>query len=260
MANITGISWTDSTFNPWIGCQKVGPGCDHCYAEALMDTRWRRVQWGPGNPRQRTSAANWKQPLVWERHHAAFSQAHGHNRRVFCASLADVFDKEVPESWRIDLFTLIDATPHLTWLLLTKRVSNVIRMMSDVDSAGARRRGPRPNVWLGITVVNQAEVDRDVPKLLAVPARIRFLSIEPMLAPIRLTPWPDDPSRFWVICGGESGRGARAMADWWVLSLRNQCLMMDVPFFFKQWGGVTAAAGGCVLAEQEYKAWPHEKS
>ena len=132
MSENTKIEWADSTFNPWIGCTKVGPGCDHCYAEALMDKRWHKVQWGSGQQRARTSAANWKQPLLWEREHEAFALMHGRRRRVFCASLADVFDNEAPIQWRVDLFALIERTPHLDWLILTKRVGNVQRMMIDV--------------------------------------------------------------------------------------------------------------------------------
>lgn len=100
MAKKTGISWTDSTFNPWIGCTKVSPGCDHCYAGALMDTRWGQVRWGDGQERRRTSPSNWRQPLQWDREYETFASAHGgRRRRVFCASLADVFDPEVPDAW-----------------------------------------------------------------------------------------------------------------------------------------------------------------
>src|SRR5881394_1441244 len=120
MAEITGISWADSTFNPWIGCTKVGPGCDHCYAQVL-DSRYRwggATHWGVGKPRMRTSVSNWKKPLAWN----AKAAKSGKPWRVFCASLTDVFDNEVPEEWRADLWRLIGATPALTWLLLTKRI------------------------------------------------------------------------------------------------------------------------------------------
>lgn len=288
MAEKTGIAWTDSTFNPWIGCTKVGPGCDHCYAEALMDKRWHRVQWGPHGQRQRTSAANWRQPLLWEREHEAFALMHGRRRRVFCASLADVFDNAVPDAWRADLFNLIADTPHLDWLLLTKRIGNA-RAMLDAFCESDGHKGERwdgwPNVWLGATVVNQEEADRDIPKLLATPAAVRFLSIEPMLGPVDLTRWLsrcDHGSRpgpggiggvmcaechghghgcmrlHWVIAGGESGPSARPMHPDWARSLRDQCAAAGVPFFFKQMGGVTAAAGGCELDGVEAKAWPSE--
>lgn len=253
MAEKTGISWTDSTFNPWIGCTKVGPGCDHCYAEALMDTRWHKVQWGTGQQRQRTSAANWRQPLLWEREHEAFALAHERRRRVFCASLADVFDNEVPAEWRADLFALIGATPHLDWLILTKRIGNVRGM--------APAEGLPANVWLGATIVNQEEHDRDAHKLLAVDASVRFVSIEPMLGPIDMgymREWTVSNRRLvdWVIVGGESGHGARPIQLGWVESLRRQCELQGVAFFFKQWGGASATAGGCDLQGREVKEWP----
>ena len=250
MAETTGIAWTDSTWNPWIGCTKYGPGCDNCYAEALMDKRWRRVQWGKGKPRQKTSAANWQAPLRWEKHHEAFALAHGRRRRVFCASLADVFDNEAPRAWRRELFELIEATPHLDWLLLTKRIGNVPAMLKH---DGDREALPA-NVWLGATMVNQAEYDRDVPKLAAVGASVRFLSVEPMLGPIRggLALRGLD----WVIVGGESGAKARPIQREWIQSLRAECAAAGVAFFFKQWGGPSATAGGCCLDGSEAKEWP----
>jgi protein gp37 len=251
MAENTGIEWADHTFNPWIGCTKVGPGCDHCYAEARMDTRLHRVQWGAGQPRQRTKT--WGDPLRWNKQHEAFFAEHGRRQRVFCASLADVFDNEAPPAWRAELFALIACTPHLDWLLLTKRIGNVRAM---IEAPGMQKDGLPPNVWLGATVVNQIEADRDVPKLLAVPVRVRFLSIEPMLGPIDLTgEWltaklgaypfkmlpPEHRTKLvdlldWVIVGGESGPGARPMHPDWARSLRDQCEAAGVPFLFKQWG------------------------
>lgn len=259
------IEWTDHTFNPWIGCTKVGPGCDHCYAEAMMDRRMHKVQWGAGQPRVRTSAANWRQPLRWN----AQAAREGRRFRVFCASLADVFDNEVPAGWRADLFALIRSTPNLDWLLLTKRIGNAHTMMvmagayvmyvrpySDPEpSERWRIEQPLPNVWLGATVVNQEEADRDIPKLLATPAAMRFLSIEPMLGPIHVGPYLSRsnmpglrlmpgfvdplPGINWVICGGESGPKARPMHPDWARALRDQCVAAGVSFFFKQWGAWT---------------------
>lgn len=252
MAEKTGIAWTDSTFNPWIGCTKVGPGCDNCYAEALMDKRWHKVQWGSAQQRQRTSAANWKQPLLWEREHEAFALMHGRRRRVFCASLADVFDNEAPAAWRAELFALIGLTPHLDWLLLTKRIGNVPKML---EQPGIPKAGLPANVWLGATVVNHDEYIRDVHKLLAVDASVRFLSVEPMLGPI--SPTPTTLQRLdWVIVGGESGAKARPIQREWVDSLRAECAAAGVAFFFKQWGGASATAGGCSLDGAEAKEWP----
>src|SRR5579871_6812298 len=127
MGNETEISWTDSTFNPWIGCTNVSPGCDHCYAEA-MAKRYSWAKWGK-HPRRRTSQGNWRKPLQWNADANHFGRIHGRRRRVFCASLADVFDNQVPRAWRADLFALIRATPELDWQLLTKRPQNIIKML-----------------------------------------------------------------------------------------------------------------------------------
>jgi len=272
MSETTKIEWCDSTFNPWEGCQKVGPGCDHCYAE----TRNARfgggvaVNWGPGAPRRRTSEANWRKPLAWNAAHAEFFAEHGRRQRVFCASLADVFDNEVPEEWRIDLFDLIRRTPNLDWLLLTKRIGNARPMIATAAAAVEHddsfvcpwtTKAPWPNVWIGATITSQTEAERDIPKLLAVPAAKRFLSMEPLLGPVNLTdvPMPESghghhefspiitgsalkraqwhkPSIDWVIVGGESGPNARPMHPDWARSLRDQCQAAGVPFLFKQWG------------------------
>lgn len=251
MAENSNIEWCDHTFNPFIGCTKVSPGCDNCYAEHLMDKRMHKVVWGT-KERVRTSPANWRKPLQWNKAHAEFFAAHGRRQRVFCASLADVFDNAVDPSWRRDLFDLIELTPNLNWLLLTKRIGNVFEMVARARShdwlAG------RDNVWLGATIVNQAEAERDIPKLLEVPARVHFLSIEPMLGPIDLErpmpgpdlpqgggasicqPWMIQSGIDWVICGGESGHDARPMHPDWARYLRDQCAEAGVPFLFKQWG------------------------
>lgn len=187
MAENTKIEWTDHTFNPFIGCTKVSPGCDNCYAENLMDTRMGKVVWGPKGERVRTSPANWNKPLKWNANHAAFFAEHGRRQRVFCASLADVFDNAVDPQWREDLFKLIEATPNLDWLLLTKRIGNVSNMLPvPFDFAKLY-----PHVWIGATVVNQEEADRDIPKLLAVDAAVRFLSMEPLLGPVSIGKWLD---------------------------------------------------------------------
>ncbi|MBO4119888.1 phage Gp37/Gp68 family protein [Cupriavidus gilardii] len=244
MAENSSIEWTDHTFNPWEGCQKVGPGCDHCYAET-RNARFAggtAINWGPGAPRRRTSPSNWRKPLAWNDNAGAFMAEHGRRQRVFCASLADVFDNAVDPQWRADLFSLIQATPALDWLLLTKRIGNVRALLPEHVTGG----GLPTNVWLGATIVNQEEADRDIPKLLAVPARVRFLSMEPLLGPVTLDQRLVEPiegtsqhgRRFidWVIVGGESGPGARPMHPDWARSLRDQCAAAGVPFLFKQWG------------------------
>lgn len=284
MADNTKIEWADATFNPWIGCTRVSPACDHCYAAVSTPARTLGVEWGAGQPRRRTSPGNWKWPLRWNAEPFAGCNECGHRgiplkngamwhcaecghvnlsparRRVFCASLADVFDNEVDPQWRADLFALILATPNLDWLLLTKRIGNAHRMMSgdagatfgrDLEAEGL---WPIPNVWLGATICNQAEADRDIPKLLATPARVRFLSMEPLLGRVDLCEplgmwWNQTMGCFesigtrwnprnlsWVVAGGESGPGARPMHPDWARSLRDQCAAAGVPFLFKQWG------------------------
>jgi protein gp37 len=195
MSENSKIEWTDHTFNPWEGCQKVGPGCDHCYAET-RNARFgggQAVNWGPGAPRRRTSPATWAMPRRWNAQADAFMAQHGRRQRVFCASLADVFDNAVDPQWRADLFTLIHQTPNLDWLLLTKRISNVPAMAMAMV---AIIPGWLPdNVWLGATTTSQVEANRDIPKLLAVPARVRFLSIEPLLGPVNLERPRPGPAR-----------------------------------------------------------------
>jgi len=260
MSENSKIEWTDHTFNPWEGCQKVGPGCDHCYAET-RNARFAggtAVNWGPGAPRRRTSASNWELPKRWNAQAEAFMNQHGRRQRVFCASLADVFDNAVDPQWREDLFQLIAATPNLDWLLLTKRIGNVGNMLP-VPFDFAKHY---PNVWLGATITSQAEADRDIPKLLALDARVRFLSMEPLLGSVDLglqcENWTNDivmdpetgarecckacdytgikNNIDWVIVGGESGHGARPMHPDCARSLRDQCAVAGVPFLFKQWG------------------------
>lgn len=256
-----GILWCDFTFNPWVGCTAISPACQNCYAEHMMDKRMHVVNWGNGNPRKRTTDANWKQAIKWN----AEAERLGKRYRVFCASLSDVFDNEVDPSWRADLFSLIKATPNLDWLLLTKRIGNVQRMMYEVNGQIADARFP-DNVWIGATICNQEEAARDIPKLVLLNAKVRFLSIEPLLGAIdlrSLTYWYDDGDCIdlnalngnvsitsietgtsggtgncvdWVIVGGESGPNARPMHPDWASSIQDQCETYGVPFFFKQWG------------------------
>ena len=224
----TTIEWCDFSFNPWLGCTEVGPACDHCYARAMMADRLGRVSWGAGEDRIKTSAANWAQPLRWNR----AAEAGGGRPTVFCLSLGDIWDNEVDPMWRRDLFALIEKTPRLTWLLLSKRIGNAVKMCCPEAGNPCLPR----NAALGATMVTQDEWDRDAPKLEEATNRLgamfSFASVEPMLGPI--------DARLhmprWVICGGESGTHARPMHPEWARSLRDQCAEARVPFFFKQWG------------------------
>lgn len=218
------IEWTNHTFNPWIGCTKVSEACKLCYAERQEAVRWKRVEWGPGKPRRRTSENNWAQPRRWN----AEALEAGQRDRVFCASLADIFDAEVSASWRLDLFAVIRETEHLDWLLLTKRPESITDMLPKDWGAGW------PNVWLGTTAENQERADERLPLLRSVPAVVRFASCEPLLGSIDLS--HNANGLHWVIAGGETGTGARRMNPQWARHLRDQCVKHGIAFHFKQWG------------------------
>lgn len=225
------IEWTHHTFNPWWGCTKVSAGCDNCYAEKMSNRYNEANFWGHDAPRRFLSNANWDQPIVWNNEAVMFDE----RRRVFCASMGDVFEtREDLIRPRQRLLTLIGATPHLDWLLLTKRPHS-IKKLAPLDY-----RYPS-NVWLGTTVENQETADKRIKYLLEFrkPA-VRFLSCEPLLGPVDirryLEPGPNGVRIDWVICGGESEFGARPMHPEWAMSLQLQCQEAGVPFLFKQWG------------------------
>ena len=265
MGENTLIQWAHHTFNPWVGCQRVSPGCTNCYAEAL-DRRFGGVlvdgqkvlRWGPNAPRVKTSKSNWKQPLRWNK----AAEGAGERHRVFCASLADVFeDRGELLYWRQDLFELIRATPQLDWLLLTKRPQNLQRMVPWMVADTEHW----PNVWLGTTVENQQMADERVPLLMKARAQRRFLSCEPLLEQVTLPEmclcgcgmtlndafstsktllnrdqWEDLARASigvdWVIIGGESGPGARPFAIDWARDLVRQCRASGASPFVKQLG------------------------
>lgn len=294
----TEISWCDHTFNPWTGCAKVSPGCLNCYAEGWAK-RSGIVKWG--GPRRRTTASNWNEPRKWNRDAQAALAAHSDEcakdmsygqhvkpparPRVFCASLADWLDDEVPVEWLADLLELIAATPDLDWLLLTKRPQNFAARTQAVSQLSGRQASilamqwggwgnTPPNVWVGTTVEDQQRADERIPALLKIPARVRFLSCEPLLGPVNLTVIINnglgrdalrvddasmgDPERHvdWVICGGESGPGARPMHPDWARSLRDQCAAAGVAFHFKQWGGVNKKEAGRILDGETFDQFP----
>jgi len=239
MAEASAIEWTDGTWSPCEGCTKVGPGCDHCYAEGMNKWLRKGENWGPGAPRRIYSEEHWAKPIKWQRDATKFDTLHQRHRRVF-PSVCDPFDNEASDFLRQRFFGLIRLTPSIDWLLLTKRIGNAKSMLPKDWGDGY------PNVWLGATVVNQEEADRDIPKLMALSARVRFLSIEPMLGPINLHGMVVNeqarraigalPGIDWIIAGGESGREARPAHPDWFRSLRDQCKAAGVPFLFKQWG------------------------
>lgn len=302
------IQWTDHTFNPWIGCTKVSPGCAHCYAEGLDRNRFSKTlggaskaapvsHWGKGAPRHRTSLASWRQPLAWDNEQAKVVASCGGDMReeecrrprVFCASLADWLDEEVDIAWLADLLDLVRQTPHLDWLLLTKRPENwatriekamrYTMMEAPITDDKEREKdrhsrhalscwlqdwfvskNPPANVWVGTTVEDQARANERLPLLRKIPAKVRFLSCEPMLEAIDLAKACDWGSAFdgglpgihWVICGGESGPGARPFCTEWAWELLLQCRRAGVRFFTKQLGSLPITSNANALE------WPEE--
>lgn len=291
------IQWTTHTFNPWRGCTKVSAGCALCYAETQSKRNLKVLgEWGPNGTRVVASESKWREPLAWDR----AAKAAGERHRVFCASFADVFEDwqglmstsdgaalhvcAECGAWRKmedmchgpiahmaltmgdvrrRLFALVEKTPHLDWLLLTKRPRNVLKMTHDAwckrvpghvsqNAGDGRRWSFPPNVWVGASVENQKAADERIPELLKVPASVRFLSCEPLLGPVNLgfggtawatcnsvplpEGWRDDCPIGWVIVGGESGSGRRELRVEWVRSLVRQCKAAGVPAFVKQLG------------------------
>lgn len=224
MGDNTAISWATHTFNPHIGCTKVSPGCDNCYALAWDERFEGGIHWGPGAPRRRTSAANWRKPHRWNRD----ALASGQRARVFSASLADVFDNAIDPLWRRDLARLIRDTPMLDWMLLTKRIGNVPKMVRD-DFDGELPA----NVWLGASIVVQSEADRDIPKLLSIPAAVHWLSMEPLLERVVVDP-VQMAELDMIVVGGESGGGARHFDLSWARDLLEQARDGDTAYHFKQ--------------------------
>lgn len=244
------IEWTDHTFNPWMGCTRVSEGCVNCYAEAMMDHRMQKVQWGPKGERIRTSRHNWAQPLKWN----AWCAKHNIRQRVFCASLADIFDDHpsiLPE-WRADLWKLIAETPHLDWLLLTKRPQNWPAYLPTIE--------PRlmfSSIRLGVTIENDA-ARKARAHILALASNLgwpTFISYEPALGPVDWSFLKDlsspvyggggprsggggasEASDTWLIAGGESGPAARPPHPDWFRAARDAAAAAHIPFFFKQWG------------------------
>jgi protein gp37 len=228
MAKNSHIEWTNHTFNPWWGCKKVSPACDNCYAETWAKRMGQQL-WGASADRRFFSEAHWREPLKWNEE----ARVAKRRERVFCASMADVFERRaILNDERARLWEIIEATPHLDWLLLTKRPQHILYMVPWENNWP-------DNVWVGTSIENQRVAEQRLPNLLRVPARIRFLSCEPLLGTLDLGSWfrrdgfyPID----WVIAGGESGANSRPMHPDWASTLLRQCQRSKVAFHFKQWG------------------------
>ncbi|PVA66190.1 DUF5131 family protein [Mycobacteroides abscessus] len=250
MGDKTGIEWADSTWNPITGCDKVSPGCDHCYAETFAE-RWRGT---PGHYFENGFDVQLRPdkldlPLRWTK-----------PRRIFVNSMSDLFHDRVTDEFIARVFAVMALAPQHTFQVLTKRhgrmrsLLNSDRFIEQFQEAWETTPGPDgpeayappwplPNVWLGVSAEDQKRADLRIPALLDTPAAVRFVSAEPLLGPINLHTDPIEAgSPFWgsqlnwVIVGGESGPGARPMHPDWARSMRDQCVAAAVPFLFKQWG------------------------
>lgn len=253
MAETTGISWTDHTFNPWWGCIKVSPACDNCYAER-DSVRYGHAIWGKEAPRRFFSDKHWEGPVKWN----ATAARDGIRRRVFCASMADVMeDREDLRHSRVRLFNLIDDTPNLDWLLLTKRPMNFRRFLP-----ATWKIYPRRNVWLGTTLESPDYLWR-IDALREVYAVVHFLSMEPLVSAIPTIGQHLDDIE-WIIAGGESGgKGARPAPAEWFRQIRDAATSRNIPFHFKQWGEYGADLirigrnkAGSELDGREWKQFP----
>lgn len=240
MGKGTKIEWAHHTFNPWWGCTKVSDGCKNCYAEAWAKRTGHDI-WGADKPRRFFGDEHWRGPEKWD------EEAHkqGERKRVFCASMADVFEKR-PDliAPRARLFTLIEDTPDLDWLLLTKRPEDILELAP---------RLPIPkNIWLGTSAENQEQWDIRLPHLMEIDATIHFVSAEPLLGPIYM----GDHKPEWMIVGGESGPRTRRIEEVWAQDIQTQCAARGTKFFFKQWGGRDKEAAGRMLNGRTYDELP----
>ena len=242
MADDTAIEWTDATWNPVTGCTKVSRGCDNCHAERFAE-RWRGI---PGHPYERGFdlrlwPSRLDQPARWRR-----------PRMIFVNSMSDLFHKRVPGVFVDQVFGRMEDVDRHAYQVLTKR-SSVMR-----DNLRRRyREGDAPGqIWCGVSVEDKCARER-IRRLQQAPAAVRFLSVEPLLGPI---PDIDLKGISWVIVGGESGPNARPLRPEWVRDIRDRCAGAGVPFFFKQWGGRTAKAGGRTLDGVEHNAMPTRSS
>lgn len=227
----TGIQWTDHTFNPWWGCEKVSPACKHCYAETFSKRLGLPLWGGPDTARRMASEKTWSEPARWNR----AAEKAGERRRVFCASMADVFeDREDLLVARARLFFAVCMTPGLDWLLLTKRPEHADRLwrLAAHEANGQQGAVWPANVWIGTTAEDQEQADKRIPHLLAIPAAVRFLSVEPMLWPIQIA----GLGIHWVIIGGESGPKARPFDIDAAADLVAQCRRAGIAVFVKQMG------------------------
>lgn len=255
----TGIKWTDSTYNSWWGCSKVGPACDHCYAEAV-DRRTGESHWGHGSPRRLLSEHARNEPYRWQKQADRFFAEHGRDRRVFTLSMGDLFDNEVPTQWRHDHMGTMEACDRLQWQICTKRIPNLPKMIFPRWETAWPR-----HVGVLITVVTQEEADRDCPRLLSAKARFGIpwvgISYEPAQEGIDFTPYLDGAlygeKLDWIIFGGKSGAkwNDRPFDINWGAAVAEQCAWTNTAFFFKQLAAFRPT-DAMIPADLMIRQWP----
>jgi protein gp37 len=234
MSNKSAIEWTEATWNPVTGCTKLSAGCKHCYAERMARRLKAMGQSNYCNGFQLTLQPHMlEHPLHWKK-----------PRMIFVNSMSDLFHQGVPLDYIQRVFDVMRQAPWHTFQVLTKRAARLQRLSEELDWPA--------NVWMGVTVENRDYTCR-IQLLRQTQACIKFLSLEPLLGPL---PHLELEGIDWVIVGGESGPGARPMDAKWVTSIRDQCLTMDIPFFFKQWGGTQKKRAGRVLEGRTWSQWP----
>lgn len=234
MAERSAIEWTESTWNPVTGCDKVSPGCAHCYAETFAE-RWRGI---PGHPYEQGFALRlWPQrlgqPLRWRK-----------ARRIFVNSMSDLFHERIPEDYIHQVFEVMVAADHHVFQILTKREERMLKLAPELPWP--------PHVWMGVSIENRRFVHR-ADALRETDAKIKFISAEPLLGPLEGL---DLTGIDWLIAGGESGPRHRPVKIEWLRELRDRCQDEGVAFFFKQWGGRSSKAGGRLLDGREWSGWP----
>jgi len=261
----TKIEWCDVSWNPVSGCTPVSPGCAHCYAQTMARRLAGRCGYPADEPfRVTLHPERLSEPLHWRK-----------PTRVFVASMSDLFHKEVPDEFIDRIMAVVAMMQEHTFIVLTKRPGRMLEYFTDPNrrleierwwcTGGTYRARyhydeipealwPLRNCWTGVTVEDQQRANERIPVLLRIPAAVRFVSVEPMLEAVDLSPWL--PSLDWVICGGETGPGARPMHRDWVRQLRGQCQAAAVPFFFKSWGGKAADR---LVDGQEYSEFPERR-
>lgn len=239
MSDNSKIEWTDATWNPVRGCTKVSPGCKHCYAETFAE-RFRGI---PGHPYEqgfdlRLVPNKMAEPLTWQ-----------NSKMIFVNSMSDLFQDGVEDDYIVDVVKVMEMASWHTYQVLTKRSERLSRLLSTKLAFAAKL----PHIWWGVSVEDKKFGLPRITDLQEAPAAVRFLSVEPLLEDLGRIPLKGIS---WVIVGGESGPGARPMAKEWVLDIRDQCRNAEVPFFFKQWGGVRKSEAGRKLEGRTYDEFP----